>query len=135
MPGEIVEFTTRDEVIEYLTNHKVVIMKFTATWCGPCKQQIPYLKKVEESYHGKNIEFVSISTDRKNKYNAWRKMIESKEMGGIHRITIDENIILINIIMRKTSALHYLNIQHFSKIVVYSVNIHFYFFIFTLSLW
>lgn len=54
-----------------------------ATWCGPCKQQIPYLKKIEEEYEGKNITFVSISTDRQNKYNAWRQMIENQQMGGV----------------------------------------------------
>lgn len=69
---------------------KYVYIDVWATWCGPCKQQIPYLKKVEEAYHGKNIEFVSISTDRKNKYNAWRKMIESKKMGGIQLFAGDD---------------------------------------------
>ncbi|MFK5880561.1 MAG: TlpA disulfide reductase family protein [Flavobacteriaceae bacterium] len=69
---------------------KYVYIDVWATWCGPCKQQIPYLQKIEEAYHGKNIEFVSISTDRRNKYNAWRKMIESKEMGGIQLFAGDD---------------------------------------------
>ncbi|MFT4683896.1 MAG: thiol-disulfide isomerase/thioredoxin [Flavobacteriales bacterium] len=62
---------------------KYVYIDVWATWCGPCKVQIPYLKQIEEEYHGKNIEFVSISTDRRNKYQAWKNMIENKEMGGI----------------------------------------------------
>ncbi len=62
---------------------KYVYIDVWATWCGPCKQQIPYLKMIEEQYKDKNIVFVSISTDRENKYKAWRKMIENKEMGGI----------------------------------------------------
>jgi thiol-disulfide isomerase/thioredoxin len=62
---------------------KYVYIDVWATWCGPCKQQIPFLKKVEDQYHGKNIEFVSISTDRKNKYEAWKKMIVDRKMGGI----------------------------------------------------
>ncbi|PHR71024.1 MAG: thioredoxin [Lutibacter sp.] len=62
---------------------KYVYIDVWATWCGPCKQQIPFLKKVEDEYHGKNIEFVSISTDRKNKYKAWKKMIVDRQMGGI----------------------------------------------------
>ncbi|MBV1888299.1 MAG: TlpA family protein disulfide reductase [Urechidicola sp.] len=62
---------------------KYVYIDVWATWCGPCKQQIPYLKKVEEEYHGKNIAFVSISTDRQNKHAAWKKMIEDRQMGGI----------------------------------------------------
>lgn len=62
---------------------KYVYIDVWATWCGPCKQQIPYLKEVEEDYHDKNIEFISISTDRVNKYHAWRKMIEDYDMGGV----------------------------------------------------
>lgn len=62
---------------------KYVYIDVWATWCGPCKQQIPYLKQIEEQYEKKNIAFVSISTDRQNKYDAWRKMIEDKAMGGI----------------------------------------------------
>ena len=69
---------------------KYVYIDVWATWCGPCKQQIPYLKNIEEAYHGKKIEFVSISTDRKNKYNAWRKMIETKDMGGIQLFAGDD---------------------------------------------
>lgn len=62
---------------------KFVYVDVWATWCGPCKAEIPHLQKVEEKYHGKNIEFVSISVDKKKDYEAWRTMIEEKQMGGI----------------------------------------------------
>lgn len=70
---------------------KYVYIDVWATWCGPCKQQIPFLKKIEEEYHGKNIAFVSISTDRKNNYKTWRKMIEEKQMSGIQLFSGDDN--------------------------------------------
>ena len=38
-------------------------MDIWATWCAPCKAEIPFLKEVEKKYHGKNIQFVSISVD------------------------------------------------------------------------
>ncbi|WP_046745825.1 TlpA family protein disulfide reductase [Kordia zhangzhouensis] len=62
---------------------KYVYIDVWATWCGPCIGEIPSLKKVEEEYHDKNIEFVSISIDQKNAYETWRKMVEDKELGGI----------------------------------------------------
>ena len=34
---------------------KYVYVDIWATWCGPCKREIPSLKKVEEQFHGKNI--------------------------------------------------------------------------------
>lgn len=62
---------------------KFVYIDVWATWCGPCKREIPYLKKIEKAYHGKNIAFVSMSVDTKNAHEAWRKMIKEKKLGGI----------------------------------------------------
>ena len=61
-----------------------------ATWCGPCIVEIPHLKTLEKQYHGKNIQFVSISVDDANRSGsfekaklAWKQMIADKNMGGI----------------------------------------------------
>ncbi len=62
---------------------KYVYIDVWATWCGPCLAEIPHLKKVEEKYHGKNIEFVSISVDTDKDHEKWKKMVVSKELGGI----------------------------------------------------
>lgn len=70
---------------------KYVYVDIWATWCGPCKREIPYLKEVEKEFHGKNIEFVSISVDDGRGYKGdaaaakegWKKMIAEKELGGV----------------------------------------------------
>ena len=54
-----------------------------ATWCGPCKAEIPSLKKVEAQYHGKNIEFVSISVDALKDHDKWKAMVAEKELKGV----------------------------------------------------
>ena len=54
-----------------------------ATWCAPCLKQIPYLKKLEERFHDKNIVFVSISVDKKESKDSWRRLVENKKLGGI----------------------------------------------------
>ncbi|WP_298780939.1 TlpA disulfide reductase family protein [uncultured Polaribacter sp.] len=69
---------------------KFVYIDIWATWCGPCIQQIPYLEKLEKEYHGKNIEFVSISTDEYTRNGGsweaaekkWRNFVKNKNMGG-----------------------------------------------------
>lgn len=70
---------------------KYVYVDVWATWCGPCKAEIPSLKKVEKQYHGKNIAFVSMSIDDDRSHGGswekanedWKKMVAEKELGGI----------------------------------------------------
>jgi thiol-disulfide isomerase/thioredoxin len=57
-----------------------------ATWCGPCKAEIPSLKKMEELYHEANIVFVSISVDTKKDYEKWRAFVTEKELGGVQLV-------------------------------------------------
>lgn len=62
---------------------KYVYIDVWATWCAPCKAEIPYLKTLEEEYKNKNIAFVSISVDKEDAYETWKTMIKEKEMGGV----------------------------------------------------
>ena len=62
---------------------KFVYIDVWATWCGPCIAEIPALKEVEKEYHGKNIEFVSISIDERKDFEKWKKMVADKELKGI----------------------------------------------------
>ena len=39
---------------------KYVLVKFTATWCGPCKMQIPGMLEAYVKYHDKGFEIVSV---------------------------------------------------------------------------
>jgi thiol-disulfide isomerase/thioredoxin len=52
---------------------KPIIIDFWATWCGPCKKEMPYLKEIEEEFHGK-INVLSINCyDKKEKWEAQAK--------------------------------------------------------------
>lgn len=67
---------------------KLIYIDVWASWCTPCLEEIPYLKKIEKEYSQKNIAFISISED-KNK-RAWETACKEKQ-------TINyENYILIN---------------------------------------
>jgi thiol-disulfide isomerase/thioredoxin len=62
-------------------NGSLVYVDVWATWCGPCKVEIPHLKNLEEEYHGKNIVFLSVSVDTDKE--AWINMVTEKELGGL----------------------------------------------------
>jgi thiol-disulfide isomerase/thioredoxin len=62
---------------------KYVYLDIWATWCAPCKAEIPFLKTLEKEYAGKNIEIVSISVDKPEAYETWKKMVASEQLGGM----------------------------------------------------
>ncbi|MDU1890876.1 MAG: TlpA disulfide reductase family protein [Dysgonomonas sp.] len=62
---------------------KIVYIDLWATWCGPCKQQIPYLKDLEKEYHGKNIVFIGISVDVLKDKQKWADFVKKEELSGI----------------------------------------------------
>ena len=52
---------------------KYVYIDFWATWCGPCKVEIPVLEELAVKYADKNIEIMSISVDQDKQ--AWIDMV------------------------------------------------------------
>jgi thiol-disulfide isomerase/thioredoxin len=59
----------------------LVYIDFWATWCRPCREQIPHFAKVKELYVGKPIVFVAISVD--DDIEAWKKMVNEQGLKGI----------------------------------------------------
>ncbi|ACU60759.1 TlpA family protein disulfide reductase [Chitinophaga pinensis] len=62
---------------------KVVLVDMWATWCGPCKKEIPFMQELEAAMYGKNVAFVSISTDKAEDKEKWKAFVKEKKMGGI----------------------------------------------------
>ncbi|MBD0834518.1 TlpA family protein disulfide reductase [Aestuariibaculum suncheonense] len=62
---------------------KYVYVDVWATWCGPCKQEIPHLKKLEHDYKGKDIVFMSISVDKIKDKQKWKDFVKSEALGGV----------------------------------------------------
>lgn len=60
---------------------KYIYIDVWATWCGPCRGELPALKELEEKYAGKDIHFVSLSCDKNKK--AWENMVKKDELKGI----------------------------------------------------
>ena len=61
------DFTLRDlgnkEVSLSDYKGKVVLVNFWATWCGPCKVEMPHLDKMDAEFESRGFEVLSISTD------------------------------------------------------------------------
>lgn len=68
---------------------KYVFIDVWSTRCGPCIDEIPFVKELEKKYHGRNIHFVNISVDLPREKERWIKMVKAKKMGGIRLFSGD----------------------------------------------
>jgi thiol-disulfide isomerase/thioredoxin len=41
----------------------ITVINFWATWCGPCREELPLLSRLSQAYAGKKVRFIAISAD------------------------------------------------------------------------
>jgi thiol-disulfide isomerase/thioredoxin len=65
---------------------KVLLIDFWATWCPPCRAELPNVLQVYQEYHSKGLEIVSISLDYAEEVTpeAYRHWIDSVGMNWRH---------------------------------------------------
>ncbi len=73
-----------------------------ATWCKPCKGELPYINLLQREYADKNISFLTISIDGSSGQNQWKTFIQQNRYAGIHTILdkdekFSENYMIISI--------------------------------------
>lgn len=44
-------------------SEKILVINFWATWCPPCREEMPYFSRISEQYAEKGVQFVGLSTD------------------------------------------------------------------------
>jgi Thiol-disulfide isomerase and thioredoxins len=72
---------------------KVIYIDFWATWCGPCKQELPHYSKLIEKFKGnKDIVFISISMD--DTKEKWLSFIAKDATPSIQLYPVDKNALM-----------------------------------------
>ena len=58
--------------------NKITVIDFWASWCGPCRQEMPFMVQLYEKYSPKGLGIVGVSLDQEK--DAWLKAIEKLGM-------------------------------------------------------
>lgn len=70
------------ESIKFANQGKVIYVDCWATWCGPCKAEMPNSKELMEKMKGKDVAFVFLCLDSQEKI--WKENLAKLQVGGLH---------------------------------------------------
>jgi thiol-disulfide isomerase/thioredoxin len=91
---------------EALTLHagkekNIFIVEFWATWCGPCKDTIPHLSRMQKKYNKDGVIVIGVSSEEEAVVSAFLK--EQKEMD--YHVAVDDNNKTYQAYMKEFSAI------------------------------
>ena len=67
---------------EFVAKNKYTLLDFWASWCGPCRADMPNIVKAYQKHHKKGFGIISVSLD--NDAKRWTKAIEDLKMTWDH---------------------------------------------------
>lgn len=84
-PFKDVELSTpnghKAHIGDYAGKGKVVFLDFWASWCGPCRRDMPSVVALYDKYKGQDFEIIGISLDESE--NSWTSAINAMDMQWI----------------------------------------------------
>lgn len=70
--------------------NKVLYIDIWATWCGPCKKEFPYSRKLYDMIDPERIQMIYLCVGSSK--DEWEKVVKSEVLNGQHYLIDDENL-------------------------------------------
>lgn len=75
---------------DYVAKNKIILLDFWASWCAPCRREIPNLKEIYNKYQSKGFEIISVSVD--DDLDAWKEAVLEDGMNWPQLIDLQNNL-------------------------------------------
>ncbi len=72
--------TNRKSTVEKLRGSKMTFVTFWATWCPPCREELPELEKLYREYKSKGFQVIGINTDQEGAEDEIRKIVTDMKL-------------------------------------------------------
>ena len=69
---------------------KVVLIDFWATWCGPCNEELPHMRKIAKEFAGQPLVIISVSWDADE--TKWKAFMAKNEMTWVQYRDADHDL-------------------------------------------
>jgi thiol-disulfide isomerase/thioredoxin len=102
-----------DSVIQQ-NRGKVIYIDIWATWCGPCRQEFPYARKLEDAF-GDNVVFLYLCLESGE--DAYQNLLKKYAHKGIHKFLDEEQSKLLRAKYQVKGVPHYMLIDKNGHIV------------------
>jgi peroxiredoxin len=66
-----------------------ILIDFWASWCSPCREELPYIKELYKKYHQYGFEIISIAKD--DKLDLWKKAIAKEKIESWRHIFLSQD--------------------------------------------
>ena len=70
---------TELSILNEVAQHKLTILDFWASWCGPCRKEMPFMKELYAEYRPKGLGIIGISLDESE--TEWTRAIDELKIG------------------------------------------------------